>query len=119
MVDQLERNIILWIHGLRENTLAPVVMTDAVTTEYNARFGDYVRANPTAAGFAVFLPEPTQGARGQSVTVKNDSASANAITAKTHAGALLDGAATHAIAGARRCARYVCTGDSYIVEVLS
>lgn len=58
-----------------------------------AQVWDFVLANPTTAAFRIVIPDPTTCTLGR-LTVKNDSASANAITLAPQNSKLIDGATT-------------------------
>ena len=76
-----------------------VSLTAIKTSSYQAVAGDLVRCDPTGGAFPVLLPAAP--AKDDVVAVKNQSASASAITITPGAGHTIDGAATLVINFAR------------------
>ena len=91
-----------------------VIATATKTSAYTASPGDFVEADPTAAGFVVTLPLAAS-CIGQRVIVKNVSGSVNTITVTASGADLIDGLATYALAGARTSADYVSDGTKWMV----
>ena len=80
------------IDRLKGNVRAPFgTPTILKTASCTAKMGEYTRVDPSAAAIAVELPRATSVNIGQTVTVKNASASTNTITINGGASDTIDG----------------------------
>lgn len=86
-------------------------VTALATAAVTAQVGQCVRCDPTGGGFVLAFPDAGDTQSGDWIEVKNQSASANAITV-TPAGGTVEGAATDPIAVARGFRRYRSDGVS-------
>lgn len=79
--------------------------------------GEFVRCDPTGGGFAVTLPLAADTLPGETIIVKNITASVNPITVTASGADLIDGAATDVMSSAFESKTYVCDGISnwYVV----
>lgn len=83
------------------------------TSNYTARFGEYVKCDPTAGGFSVQLPRPTQADVGKHIWVKNISASANSINLVPVPPALIETGNSASISGGGGETTIVTDGRDY------
>jgi hypothetical protein len=91
---------------------SPMALPTAKTAAYTAIPGDLVLCNATSSGFTVTLP--TAAVSGTTVLVKKTDASANAVTVAGGA-ALIDGAATFALANQYDAVSVVADGTNWWV----
>lgn len=89
-----------------------VNLTAVKTANYTAQLGEEVRANPTGGAFAVNLPAIAASNKGLAISVKNVSASGNAITITPAGADTIDGAATLPMTGPRQFVTVISDGTS-------
>ncbi len=82
--------------------IAPTVLIDA---------NQVVRADPTAGSFPITLPSAA-GRRGQTVVIKNVSASANALIVTASGGDTIDGGAIYTLAGPHAVLELISDGGT-------
>lgn len=77
--ESLERSLTAKLRQDGLNSFGPFIVTGLKTATYAAKPWEFVRGDPTAATFTVFLPDANASDSG-TIVVANDSASTNGIT---------------------------------------
>lgn len=88
------------------------IPTPIKTAPYTAVFGDIVRVNPNAGGFAITLPVVAGGNTGSTILIKNVSNSINAVTVTPAGGNTIEGLATLVMNQAREAVEFISDGVS-------
>lgn len=88
------------------------VHTSAVTVGPN----DYVRCDPSTAGFTVTLPSAQSLGAGEVVSIKNTTSSLNTITIATVRSELIDGASTYSMVLPYQELNLTSTKDGWVIS---
>lgn len=92
--------------------------TDVKRADYGARAGELVLCDPSNGAMVVYLPTLKNSDIGVLITIKNHSASTNAIKLQPSGGATIDGAATLSTTTARSVVVLVSVGTDQWVRIV-
>lgn len=113
---QLERSQLDVSRRLDGNKADNPLPSDIRTAGCSARFGDYLRCDPSKGAFTVRLPKPSRGDAGKQIYVKNITSSGNAVNLVPIPPAKIGGGASASIASGGGSATIVCDGNDYWIQ---